>query len=425
MKKIALLFILTALLFSCATDDPKVDPTQSDPTDEAPTDEFPTDDDDDAAQPPVSGPITAPCESGLAGSYYPCSGFDLVYQIPLEDFEADSGNDSWGWTDPDTGKEYVIMGLDNGTAFIDISDIEDIQILGVLATETSSSAWRDIKVYQNYAYIVSEASGHGMQVFDLTKLRNSGTGNSFSPDNVYDGFGSAHNIVINEESGFAYAVGTITYNGGPHFIDLADPLNPVAAGGYQMGAYSHDAQVVTYNGPDTEHVGKEILIGSNVNEVVIVDISNKNNPIQLSTIGYGQTEYAHQGWFTEDHAYFLLGDELDEPAYGFTTRTIVFDFTDLDNPELKVEYFGPTPAIDHNGYVKGDRYYLANYTAGMRVIDISDIANGNMIEVGYFDTHILFDIAAFRGAWNVYPYFESGHIVISDMNYGLFIVKKK
>jgi choice-of-anchor B domain-containing protein len=241
---------------------------------------------------------------------------------------------------------------------------------------------------------------------------------------VYTEFGRAHNIVINEESGFAYAVGTGSYNGGAHFIDLQDPLNPVAAGGYEMAAYSHDAQVVTYHGPDTEHTGKEILIGSNVNEVVIVDISDKNNPVELSTISYGQIEYTHQGWFTEDHTYFLVGDELDETAFGFATRTIVLDFTDLDNPQLKVEYFGPTPAIDHNGYVKGDRYYLANYTAGMRVLDISDIANGNLLEVGYFDTHTLFDAAAFRGAWNVYPYFESGNIIISDMNYGLFIVKK-
>lgn len=422
MKKIALFLLVSAFLFSCATDDPKVDPTQADPTDEAPTDEFPTD--DDTTVPPAAGPITAPCENGFAGSFYPCNGFDLVYQISLGVFDAGSGNDSWGWTDPDTGKEYAIMGLSGGTAFIDISDIENVVIVGFLETETTSSAWRDIKVYQNHAYIVSEASGHGMQVFDLTHLRGAGTDNEFSPDNVYTEFGNAHNIVINEESGYAYAVGTGTFGGGPHFINIQDPLNPVAAGGYALGSYSHDAQVITYNGPDTEHQGKEILIGSNANEVVIVDISNKNNPIELSTIGYGQTAYTHQGWFTEDHTYFLVGDELDETTYGFTTRTIVFDFTDLDNPNLKVEYFGPTPAIDHNGYVKGDRYYLANYTAGMRVIDISDIANGNLIEVGYFDTHNLFDAAAFRGAWNVYPFFESGHIIISDMNYGLFIVKK-
>jgi hypothetical protein len=182
-----------------------------------------------------------------------------------------------------------------------------------------------------------------------------------------------------------------------------------------MGSYSHDGQVVTYNGPDSDYAAREIYIGSNETEVVIVDITNKANPQEISTISYSSTAYTHQGWLTEDHSYFLLGDEIDEINFGFNTRTVVFDLTDLDNPLLSFEYTGPTPATDHNGYVKGDSFYLANYTAGMRVIDISDISNGNLLETGYFDIFTSNDNAGYNGAWNVYPYFDSGIIMISSL----------
>jgi hypothetical protein len=119
----------------------------------------------------------------------------------------------------------------------------------------------------------------------------------------------------------------------------------------------------------------------------------------------------------------MVGDEGDENGSGFNTRTIVLDFLDLDNPQFHFSYFGPTAAIDHNGYVKGDKYYLANYRAGIRVIDISDIENGNMVEEGYFDSYPASNSAGFSGAWNVYPFFASGNIVISDLNRGFFLVK--
>ncbi|WP_298419457.1 choice-of-anchor B family protein [uncultured Kordia sp.] len=371
------------------------------------------------------------CENGFAG-IFPCEGYDLLGRVDLFTLGGNRGNDSWGWTDPQTGKEYALIGTDTNSSFIDISDPVNPILLGNLPTATDPSNWRDIKVYQNHAFIVSEAPGHGMQVFDLTRLRDvTNPPQTFTADALYTGFGSAHNIVINENTGFAYAVGAMTlndvfpsFNGGPHFINIQNPTNPVAAGGYPNDAYSHDAQVVTYNGPDTEHLGKEILIGSNTNEVVIIDITNKNNPTQISTIDYADIGYTHQGWFTEDQRYFIVGDELDEINSGFSSRSIVFDLSDLDNPTVSMTYTGPTPAIDHNGYTKGDNFFLANYTAGVRILDISNIGSNQIQEVGYFDTFPVNNSATFSGLWNVYPYFESGNIILSDINSGLFIIRK-
>ncbi len=373
----------------------------------------------------------SPCINGQAG-VYPCDGYDLMSRIPLSQMGASAGNDSWGWTDPSTGKEYAIMCLNNGTAFIDISNAENPVYLGKLPTATVSSSWRDVKVYNDHAFIVSEARNHGMQVFDLKRLRSvSSPPQTFTADTRYTEFGNAHNIVINENTGFAYIVGaqkfTGPYRGGPLFVNIQNPTNPINAGGYLstgQNAYTHDAQVITYTGPDPDHIGKEILIGSNEIEVVIADISDKANPVTISTIAYPDVQYTHQGWFTEDNKYFILGDELDEQNVGFDTRSIVFDFQDLDNPKEHMIYTGPTAAADHNGYVKGNLFFLANYRAGIRIIDIADIGNQNMSEIGFFDTYPSSNSSSFNGVWNVYPYFASGNIVVSDIEGGLFVIRK-
>ena len=291
-----------------------------------------------------------PCINGLAGEY-PCNGYDLVGHLSIEDLSIDfventRVNDSWGWKDPLTEKEYAIVGLSSHTSFVDMSDPDNLLLIGILPTASVNSIWRDIKVYNDHAYIVSEASNHGMQIFDLKRLRNvENMPSIFSPDIHYTGFGRAHNIVINEQTGYAYPVGNQDpgrsfsrdpghegglFDGGPIFINIQNPTSPVMEDGFSDVGYCHDAQAVIYDGPDSEHVGKEIMIGSNAQHVDIIDVSDKSNPIILSTIVYENTHYVHQGWLTEDHRYFIVGDELDEAADGINTRSIVLDFTDLD-----------------------------------------------------------------------------------------------
>lgn len=363
-----------------------------------------------------------PCVGGNAAGF-PCDGFDLQFDISPAGMNASAANDSWGWTDPQDGKEYAIIGLSNGTAFFDISDPVNVVYLGKMPTFTNPSTWRDIKVYENHAFVVSEAGGHGMQVFDLTRLRNvTNPPENFNEDAHYNGFGSAHNIVINEDTGYAYAVGTSTFNGGAHFIDISNPTNPVAAGGYSLDGYTHDAQVVTYTGPDSDYAGREIYMGSNEDNIVIVDVTDKGNPQPIAIGGYGNVGYTHQGWFTEDQRYFIVGDEIDELNFGFNTRTIIFDVSDLDDPQFAFDYFGPTPAIDHNGYVVGNTFYMANYNAGLRAYDISDLDNDNITEVGFFDTIPSTNGAGFGGSWSVYPFFASGNVVISG-DEGFFLVR--
>lgn len=368
------------------------------------------------------------CVNGTAGTY-PCNNIDLLSHLPLSEIGGGSGNDIWGWVDPQNGDSYALMGRSNGTAFVDISDPENPVYLGNLPTHTSNSSWRDIKVYDNHAFIVSEASGHGVQIFDLTQLRSvASPPATFSNTAHYDGIGSCHNIVINEDSGFAYGVGCAAGTqsrcaGGLHIINIQTPASPTFAGCFSNDGYTHDAQCVNYSGPDTDYSGAEICFNSNADTLTIADVSDKTDTTQISRTGYAGRGYTHQGWLTEDQQYFFLNDETDELNQGINTTTLIWNVRDLDNPILLDKFVSTETAIDHNLYVKDGYVYQANYRAGLRILDASDVASGNLSEIAYFDIYPDNNNAAFNGAWSNYPYFENDVIVVSGIEQGLFVLQ--
>ena len=348
------------------------------------------------------------CSEGMAGTY-PCSNVDLMSFLALADIGGGSANDIWGWTDSSTGKEYAIMGRTNGTSFVDISDPVNPIYLGNLPPPAGEADERDIKVYADHAFIVTEANNSGMQVFDLTQLRMvASPPATFSETAHYPHFSDAHNLAINEDSGFAYAAGTNNCSGGLHMINIQTPTNPTSAGCFSGDGYTHDAQCVNYDGPDLDHQGKEICFNSNVDTLTIVDVTNKAAPVMLSRTGYSGSRYTHQGWLTEDQVYFLLGDELDEKNNPnvTNTRTYMWNVSDLDDPALIGSHDSTTTAIDHNQYVKGSYTYQSNYQAGLRILDITDIANGNLSEAAFFDVYPGGDSTSFNGSWSNFPFFD-------------------
>ena len=365
------------------------------------------------------------CEEGAAASHA-CSHVDLLAQLPLSSFGfgTASANDVWGWTDPQTGREYALLGLDVGTAFVDVSVPDAPVYLGLLPTHTRVSLWRSIKVYADHAFVVSEARGHGMQVFDLTRLRNvPAPPMLFSEDAYYPAFTHAHNVVIDEASGFAYAVGTNLCAGGLHMIDIRVPKSPIFAGCYAADGYTHDAQCTVYTGPDPDYAGRQLCFASNEDTLTIVDVTDKSAPRLVSRSSYAGTGYTHQGWLTEDQAHFLLDDELDEVDFHHATRTWVWDVADLDAPELVGVHDAATTSIDHNQYVVGNHVFQANYTGGLRVLRMGDLARLELAEVAFFDTVPENDDPQFHGAWNNYPFFASGIVLVSDIERGLFVLE--
>lgn len=333
-------------------------------------------------------------------------------------------NDNWGWVSPETGREYALQGRSTGTAFIDISDPENPVYLGNLPTHDFEILWRDIKVYDNHAFIVAESGGHGMQVFDLMQLDDVDSPPvTFEESAHMPDFGNAHNIAINEETGYAYVVGSGMAMGGLFMIDIQDPLNPTPAGLFADDGYTHDVQVVVYDGPDAAYSGKEVAFASNENSMTIVDVTDKADPQLVSRAEYDSSAYAHQGWLTEDHRYFLLNDELDEGTFGHNTRTYIWDVQSLENPELVGYYESHLPSIDHNLYVMGNHCYQANYTGGLRVLRLNDLANLDIEEVAYYDIIPENNNIQFIGAWNVYPYFPSGTMILSNMYAGFHVLQ--
>ena len=170
---------------------------------------------------PLFSLAQTPCENGFAAGY-PCDLIDLMGFVPSSSMGGGDAEDLWGWTDPENGKEYAIVGMAASTAFVDVSSPTSPVVMGILPSHTGSSLWRDVKVHNDHAFIVSEATGHGLQVFDLTRLRDvTNPPANFTEDAHYDGFGNAHNIAINEQSGRAYAVGSNTFSGGLHILDIS------------------------------------------------------------------------------------------------------------------------------------------------------------------------------------------------------------
>ena len=381
------------------------------------------------------------CNSGKV-QMFDCHQVDLMSFTPVSALGGKRGvqlSDIWGYTDPQTGKEYALVGRVDGTAFVDISDPTKPLYLGELPKTAGSpgSFWREIKTYKHYAYIVSDgARNHGMQIFDLDRLRGVRTPQTFAEDAHYDKAHSVHDIVADTVSGFLYLTGSNSggemCGGGLHMVDVREPLKPKFAGcfsdpqtGRQGTGYTHDAQCVVYRGPTAKYQGRQICLGWNETHLSIADVTDKAHPVAISRATYPNVGYAHQGWLTDDHRYAYEDDELDE-IEGLVdgTRTLIWDVSDLENPVLAGQYISKNKATDHNLWLVGNTMYQSNYVSGLRVLDITDRLHPK--EIGFFDTHPVGpDEPGFEGTWGNYPFFKSGVVVVSSMTEGLFVLKAR
>jgi choice-of-anchor B domain-containing protein len=404
-----------------------------------------------------------PCVQGQAGPFR-CHQIDLMSFLPSDSIGGGPGsqyggpgNDVWGWTDPVTNREWVVMGRSDGTSFIDISDPKRPVFVANLPRHGRIELHSDIKMYENHAFIVKDGRDNGMQVFDLTRLRDIDYDDApvtVDADAVYEGISNAHNLHINEDTGFAYVVGATRdvagvpacHAGGLHIVDIRDPRNPTFAGCFDEDGYTHDVQCVIYRGPDVRYQGREICFASNPDpplpgRLTVVDVTDKSNPVLLSRTPQGAPyAYSHQGWLTEDHRYFLHDDESDEITNPGRTRTRIFDVSDLENVFVQSVYHGETHAADHNLYVKGRYAYLTNYFDGLRVVNITKIDHPGtafapdtpalidhqgLWEAACFDTDpVRNDIPGFGGVWSNYPWFKNGVVAVSGFE-GLWLVRTR
>lgn len=372
---------------------------------------------------------TTLCVNGFAGDY-PCRNVDLLSFLPLDQIGGTAANatgaDIWGWTDPQTGREYAIMALSHGATFVDVTDPTQPRWLGFIRSESGQfSLNRDVRVYRDHAYIVADSVGrHGMQIFDLGRLRGVSSPQTFAPDGVFFGVDTVHNIDIDVETGFAFLVGSNQCSGGLYIVDLRDPRNPRQAGCFAEVGYIHDTQCVIYRGTDSRYGGRELCFASGGKTFSIIDVTDKAAPRLLSRTSYEGAGYSHQGALTEDHRQFLMDDEFDERQSSHNTRTYLWDLADLAAPQQFAHHDHRSGAIDHDQYVHQGHVYQGNYRAGLRILDLAKVAQGQLTEVGYFDIVPENDDAIFDGAWGAYPYFRSGTILVPGLNQGLYLLRR-
>lgn len=362
-------------------------------------------------------PQLLPGGSGPAYMSFANNGIRLMSWLSLQDLSGgDNGNSLWGYTSP-SGREYACFGSQLGTHFVEVTDPSQPTVVGFV--DGADSLWRDIRTYSHYAYAVSEGGG-GIQVIDLANIDN---GSVALANTVLVGGSTqaTHTVEIDAVSGFLYRSG-----GGSHGIraySLANPLNPSFVGSWDV-RYCHEVTVRTYT--SGIYAGKQVAFlcsgyngGWSGAGIDILDVTNKSNIVSLSHINYTGAQYSHQCWPTDDMQYLYLDDELDE-YYGLTTTTTkVFDISDLTNPIQLPDFGNGNTAIGHNLYNKGNLHYQANYTSGLRVFDISNPLAPS--EFAWFDTYPENDGNTFNSLWNVYVYFQSGTIIGSDIDRGLFV----
>lgn len=307
----------------------------------------------------------------------------------------------WGYTD-EQGNEYAIVGANKGTSIVNINNPNNLTEVYFLPD--SNSVWREVRVWGDYAYISTEANA-GLRIIDLSPLPQSNnlTFTTFfgPPGNQWQ---TVHSLNI-DENGILYIHGANRGNKGTFMYDLnSNPTNPPEVGVYDA-YYTHDS----YARGDTLY-NAHILDGF----FTVLDISNKANPVLLAQ----QTtpfNFTHNCWLSTNGKYLFTTDEKSN-AY-----IAAYDISDLSNIKLvdKIRSNPGSGSIPHNTYyLQGDWLITSYYRDGVVIHDVSDPAN--MVEVGNYDISPLSG-DGFNSVWGVYAYFNSGKIIASDMENGLYV----
>jgi choice-of-anchor B domain-containing protein len=385
------------------------------------------------------------CAGSRAGSF-PCHNIDFLGQVQLGDIptQPTSASNLWGFVDLDDNREYAVVGHRNGTVVVDVTSPGNPVIVGNIPG--NASLWREVKVYQvadpgggphrAYAYITTEAPGGGLQIIDLSNLPA-----SISLANTLTEFSTSHTLYISNvdyasmtalpgRQAYLYIAGSNVSGGAFRIYDLVDPVHPALVTPSPAGnGYMHDStsMLITDNRTTqcaNAHNPCEVLVDFNETSVDLWDVTEKGAPVRLSTTTYPTATYVHSGWPSQDSRFIIVHDELDELRRSLNTHIYTLDVGDLRTPNLVTSYTGPTTSTDHNGYTIGNRYYVAHYKRGLVIFDST--TPSALTEIGSFDTYLTpsANSAGTDGVWGVYPFLPSGTLLVSDIENGLFLLKR-
>ena len=326
---------------------------------------------------------------------------------PLAHFNAypDAGyNDCWGYTAPD-GREYALLGVQNGTSVIDITDAPDLREIAFIPS--ANSIWKDIKTFDHYAYVVNETGG-GLQIIDLSDLPRSARLAA-----TYRRFQTSHNINIDVPNAILYAEGDEAEP--VRTLSLANPIAPVQVSAF--GVEAHD--IYARGGIAYVSEGYHGTVG-------VFDLTTPSRPRQLGRFRIPDAGYVHNAWLTDDGTHLMTTEETE----GKTVK--MWDVRDLAHVRMTGEYLAPN-GLAHNTHIKGNYAYISHYGSGLRIVDVTN--RSSLREVAYQqkdeaeapwlgETFGLTPTAeVYTAAWGAYPFFRSGKVLVSDIEAGLFVVQ--
>jgi choice-of-anchor B domain-containing protein len=388
--------------------------------------------------------VPTSCAGGFAGSF-PCHNIDFLAQVQLHEIptQPTSASEIWGFVDADDSREYAILGHRTGTAIYDVTVPATPVLVGNIPG--NPSLWREVKALQvrqpdgthrAYAYVTTEAVGGGLQIIDLSQLPASvslaGTLTDFSTSHTLyvSNIDYATNVALPGRQPFLYVAGANLGGGAYRIYDLGNPVAPVLVTPPPSGAgYMHDSTSLLITDNRTTqcanaHNPCEVLVDFNETSVDLWDVTDKSTPVRLSSTTYPSATYVHSGWPTRDQRYIVVHDELDELQRGLRTQIYTLDVGDLRTPSLVTSYIGGTTTTDHNGYTVGDRYYVSHYKRGLVIFDVTNPRA--LAEIGSFDTYLSpsANSAGTDGAWGVYPFLPSGTLLVSDIENGMFLLRR-
>lgn len=307
----------------------------------------------------------------------------------------------WGYTDSATGHEYALLACRNeGISIIDI-EANPIEEVGFMPMMNPGNDSKEVKVYRHYAIMTCE--NEYTQIFDIA--------NPAAPVKVsdvpnvlgFDGSHGSHNNMVN--GNYLYIIGNHEI-GNLEIFDITNPAAPVKLGGEFGDFYYHDIDFYQ----DTV-----IAFGIYGEGIDLIDVGNKSAPSLIRRFNYAGSG-SHNGEFLQGRKYVAIGDEIGSTG----NHTRMFDLTDLDNINQIYDIIVDPNAVAHNCYARNDTLFIAHYSEGIRMWDVSDPFNP--VELGYYDSYLPAQYG-YVGVWNVFPFFASGKIIASDMQSGLFVLQ--
>ncbi len=320
------------------------------------------------------------------------------------------------------GRDYAYIGtLTAATMYaIDVTDPAD-----PMMTDSVSADGRrvnDVKINDERTLAVITSENASNRRNGITLLDISDPAHPAVLSHYTDGLtGGVHNVWFMGDLVYAVNDGTLDV----HVIDVSDPTAPTEVGRWGLdrpGRYLHDVSVkdglayLSYwnDGVVILDVGAGIRGGTPVRPVFV---SSYKYRYEINGAQYGNTHHA-----VRYGDYLFLGDEIFgcPGCAGPRGYVHVVDVRDIQRPR-EVAFYRVPAAGSHNLWVEDDRLYVAYYQGGLRVVDVSGDLRGDLRAQGR-------EIASFETSgtggtlsWGPQPF--KGHIFVSDMNSGLWIVK--